>query len=278
MAGADRINLSNESGGRRTDSPRSSDSPAWSEASTVKQQRIPRDIEGASAESGCKQGVPAATTVTKRSRAPRSPEKRRRFDMLRSLAPADFITLANAAAGMGAILLSIRYLEAGSPAAMWGALALMPIALACDVLDGSVARWRKRSSPYGADLDSLADIVSFGVAPAVVGYALGLRGGWDAVVLIYFVACGIARLARFNVTAAALTTDKGKVSHYEGTPIPTSLLLVFVLGIAFASGAIGDNLWWGALRVGPFVLHPLVFLYALSGSAMVASNLKIPKP
>ena len=55
-----------------------------------------------------------------------------------------------------------------------------------------------------ADLDSLADIVSFGVAPAVLGFALGLRGGWDAVILTYFVACGIGRLARFGRTCGMM--------------------------------------------------------------------------
>ena len=76
-----------------------------------------------------------------------------------------------------------------------------------DVGDGIVARGR-RHSPFGADLDSLADIVSFGVAPAVLGFTLGMRGGWDALVLCAFVCCGVSRLARYNVTAAALSGDR----------------------------------------------------------------------
>jgi CDP-diacylglycerol--serine O-phosphatidyltransferase len=207
-----------------------------------------------------------------------SSSKPKRLSLVRSFTPADFITLTNAAAGMGSILLCIGYLEFADPVRMWAALALFPVALAADVFDGMVARWRKRSSPYGADLDSLADIISFGVAPAVLGYALGLRGGWDAVVLIYFVVCGISRLARFNVTAATLTTESGKVSQFEGTPIPTSLILVLVLTIAFAYARVGERLWLGSLSLGPFVLHPLVFMYALSGAAMVTQTLKIPKP
>jgi CDP-diacylglycerol--serine O-phosphatidyltransferase len=55
---------------------------------------------------------------------------------------------------------------------------LQPLAVVCDVLDGYVARLnRKRQSILGADLDSLADVISFGVAPAVLGFTLGLRGG-----------------------------------------------------------------------------------------------------
>jgi CDP-diacylglycerol--serine O-phosphatidyltransferase len=68
--------------------------------------------------------------------------------------------------------------------------------LVFDILDGHVARWRNKSSPYGKDLDSLADVVSFSVAPAVLGFTLGLRGVWDCVCLSFFVCCGIGRLAR----------------------------------------------------------------------------------
>ncbi|HEY8432476.1 MAG TPA: CDP-diacylglycerol--serine O-phosphatidyltransferase [Sandaracinaceae bacterium] len=213
------------------------------------------------------------------SEAPEAQKRRpRHFTLLRSFVLADFVTLANAASGMGAILLCLSYGESREPSTMWAALGLFPLALLFDVLDGSVARWRRRSSAFGADLDSLADVVSFGVAPAVLAYTLGMRGGWDAVVLVYFVSCGISRLARYNVTAAALTTEKGKVSHYEGTPIPTSLILVAVLAFAFAKGAVHESLWLGEVRIGPFGLHPLVLMYALSGSAMISATLRIPKP
>ena len=114
---------------------------------------------------------------------------------------------------------------------------LLPLALVCDVLDGYVARLnRSRQSVLGADLDSLADVISFGVAPAVLGFTLGLRGGWDMLILTYFVVCGVSRLARFNVTAAALSdATTGKVKYFEGTPIPTSILMVVLLGVAFVS-------------------------------------------
>lgn len=202
----------------------------------------------------------------------------RRFSMLRSFSLADFITLANGAAGMGAILLSMAYMEERDAETLWMAIALLPLALIFDVADGSVARWRRRSSPLGGDLDSLADVVSFGVAPAALGFALGFRGGWDAVVLLYFVGCGISRLARFNATSASLMTDAGKVSHFEGTPIPTSLLLVGVLAAAFALDAVHSALWLGEVAIGPWTLHPLVLMYALSGSAMISQTLRIPKP
>lgn len=201
----------------------------------------------------------------------------RKLTMIRSLVPADFVTLGNAASGTGALFMCLLYVAEKNPTAMWTALSLFPLALCCDVLDGFVARWRSRQSPYGADLDSLADVISFGVAPAVLAFALGMRGGWDVLVLIYFVACGVARLARFNVTAEQLADDSGKVKYFEGTPIPTSVALVAVLAAAFSANAVGPGLWGGEVRLGPLTLHPLVLMYAASGTAMI-STFRIPKP
>ena len=117
----------------------------------------------------------------------------------------------------------------------------------CDVLDGYVARLNpRRQSLLGADLDSLSDVISFGVAPAVLGFTLGLQGGWDMLCLTYFVVCGVSRLARFNVTASALSdTATGKVKYFEGTPIPTSIVIVLLLGLAFYLGRIDADLWLG---------------------------------
>jgi CDP-diacylglycerol---serine O-phosphatidyltransferase len=157
---------------------------------------------------------------------------------------------------------------------------LLPGALICDVLDGYVARLNPaRQSRLGADLDSLADVISFGVAPAVLGFTLGLRGGWDMVGLSYFVVCGVSRLARFNVTASALTdVGTGKVRYFEGTPIPTSIVLVFMLAVAFYLGRVDGQLWFGSVHIGRPVLHPLTLVYVASGSAMISATLRIPKP
>ena len=135
---------------------------------------------------------------------------------------------------------------------------LLPLALVCDVLDGYVARLnRSRQSLLGADLDSLADVISFGVAPAVLGFTLGLRGGWDMLILTYFVVCGVSRLARFNVTASALAdATTGKVKYFEGTPIPTSIVIVMLLGVAMWLGRVDDDLWFGAVRLGPALIAP----------------------
>ena len=139
------------------------------------------------------------------------------------------------------------------------------------------ARWLETPSTLGRELDSLADVISFGVAPAALGFAAGLRGGWDWLVLIYFVCCGVGRLARFNVTAEALAGEAGKVRYFEGTPIPTSVVLTAVLAVAAWQGRIGDALWFGAVDLGPWTLHPLALIYAVSGSLMISKTLRIPK-
>ena len=205
---------------------------------------------------------------------------RRHLSMLRAYTPADALTIGNASCGTMAIFLSLDYMAFGDHRRLWAALLLLPAALILDVMDGYVARLnRSRQSLLGADLDSLADVISFGVAPAVLGFTLGLRGGWDMVVLTYFVVCGVSRLARFNVTSSLLTDDTtGKVTHFEGTPIPTSIVIVGVLALALWFGRIDADVWLGSYRIGPAVLHPLVLLYGLSGSAMISATLRIPKP
>lgn len=204
----------------------------------------------------------------------------RHLSMLRSYTPADLFTIANAACGTLSVLLCLESLASPQARPPWLAMALLPAALAFDVLDGYVARLdRRHQSRLGADLDSLADVISFGVAPAVLGYTLGLRGGWDLVILTYFVVCGVSRLARFNVTAEALADARtGKVRYFEGTPIPTSVVIVGLLAVLAWAGRTGTDIWLGVVRIEPGWLHPLSIVYAISGSAMISATLRIPKP
>ena len=208
------------------------------------------------------------------------PERRRHLSLLRSYTAADALTIGNASCGTVAIFLCLDYVATGSARFLWIAFFLLPLALLLDVMDGYVARAQKhRQSAFGSDLDSLADVISFGVSPAVLGFTLGLRGGWDMVCLTYFVVCGVSRLARFNVTAASLADSRtGKVKYFEGTPIPTSILIVGLLALAFKLGRIDEAIAFGAVRIGPAVLHPLALVYVASGSAMISATLRIPKP
>ncbi len=197
--------------------------------------------------------------------------------MIRGFHLADAFTLGNAACGVGGVFLAMAFIARGELGAFYWACALAPAAFVFDVFDGRVARWRQTHSALGRELDSLADVISFGVMPAALGFAAGLRGGWDAAVLIYFVCCGVSRLARYNVTAEALSEGADKVKYFEGTPIPTSVALVGVLAWAASRGSIGDAIWGGAWAIGPWTLHPLVLLFALSGTLMISKTLRIPK-
>jgi CDP-diacylglycerol---serine O-phosphatidyltransferase len=198
--------------------------------------------------------------------------------MIRGFHLADFFTLANAACGVGSIFTSMGYLQSGVRGQFIWAAALLPVALIFDILDGRIARWRQKHSPLGRELDSLADVISFGVGPAALAFAAGMQTPLDRAVLIYFVACGVSRLARFNVTAVELADGSDKVKYFEGTPIPTSVLLVLVLGAAAWKGRLGEALWLGEVAV-PLGggLHPLVAMFAVSGSLMISKTLRVPK-
>src|SRR3954467_14130873 len=178
---------------------------------------------------------------------------RKHFSMIRGFHLADFFTLGNAACGVGATFLAMLFLASGDIGDFLAAAALAPAAFIFDVLDGRIARARHQHSALGRELDSLSDVISFGVAPAALAFAAGMQGGWDAAALIYFVCCGVSRLARYNVTAEKLAADdSGKVKYFEGTPIPTSVVLTGVLAWAAWAGHLGDRIWGGVAQVGPW--------------------------
>lgn len=199
------------------------------------------------------------------------------LSMIRSFHLADWFTLGNAVCGVAALFAVMAYLKNQDVQHLLLACALIALAFVFDVFDGRVARWRQQSSLLGRELDSLADVISFGVAPAIIAYGAGMDGLWDRVILLYFVACGVSRLARFNITAESLSQGSDKVKYFEGTPIPSSLLLVIVIAIAALNGAVGNDLWFGVSHIGPWEFHPLVLMFALSGSLMISRTLHIPK-
>jgi len=202
----------------------------------------------------------------------------RHFGMLRELRVADWMTLLNGVSGMSAIFAFLDFCITGASVSLWLGGALLAVALLLDILDGRVARKLQESSEVGRELDSLADVVSFGVAPAVLGYAVGLRGAWDVALLTVFLACGISRLARYNVTAEGRSDASGKVRYFEGVPIPSSLLLGVGMLLLHAFGRSLENLPGGELRLGPATFHPLSIVFLLHGFAMVSRTIRIPKP
>ena len=95
--------------------------------------------------------------------------------------------------------------------------------------------------------------------------------------MVYFVCCGVSRLARYNVTAESLSAGADKVAYFEGTPIPTSILITGVLAAIAALNGLGAALPGDVWLIGPWQLHPLVALFALSGTLMISQTLRIPK-
>ncbi|HMH76982.1 MAG TPA: CDP-diacylglycerol--serine O-phosphatidyltransferase [Candidatus Udaeobacter sp.] len=196
----------------------------------------------------------------------------RHFSMIRNFHLSDFFTIANGFCGVAALFQAMRFLASGERWRLDVAAALVLVALIFDVLDGRIARWRHQASAMGRELDSLADVISFGVAPAGIAFAAGLRSMLDQVILMYFVGCGLSRLARYNVTAEALAADTGKVRHFEGTPIPTSIVPLGLLLLAFHRQSLFP------VAVGGLTLHLVSLLFLLSGSLMISKTLKVPKP
>ena len=125
--------------------------------------------------------------------------------------------------------------------------------------------------------------ISFGVAPAVCAFALGLRTVLDTLFLSFFVLCGLTRLARFNVTVSSLPKDStGKSKYFEGTPIPTSLGIVSCMAWCVWSGMIEGGAYGvpgGLWKVGlGLEVHPVVGVFVAHGCTMVSRSIHIPKP
>ena len=194
------------------------------------------------------------------------------FSMIRGFQLADLFTIANGFCGVAALFAAMAYLEERDPWRLYTAALLVPLALVFDVLDGRIARWRDATSPMGREMDSLADVISFGVAPAGIAYAAGLTSALDQAGLMYFVGCGLSRLARYNITAEAMAAETGKVRYFEGTPIPTSVVPLALMMVGFHQGAL-----FPVTALG-LPLHLPVLLFVASGTLMISKTLRIPKP
>ena len=201
------------------------------------------------------------------------------FSMIRNLHMADYITMLNGFSGFYSIVSCLRFTLTGKQHYMQRAYFFIFLGMCFDFLDGRVARLRNRSSLMGQELDSLADLISFGVAPAATAFAIGFQTTLDVFVLSFFVLCGIARLARFNVTVSHLPKDKtGKSKYFEGFPMPTTLVLVFFMAILVSKDYVFDNIPLGIIREGKyFEFHPLILLFFIHGCGMISKSLKIPK-
>jgi CDP-diacylglycerol--serine O-phosphatidyltransferase len=191
-------------------------------------------------------------------------ERRRRHRLLfrhnkipvRMLVP-NFFTLLSLCAGLTAIRMAIelRYELA---------IALVVIAALLDGVDGRLARALKAQSRFGAELDSLADFVNFGVAPSVILFVWGLGGlprgfGW-IVALVFALAMGL-RLARFN-TMLEVEKPKWQSGYFTGMPAPAGAITV-LLPLYL------DGLGWFDIRSWPW----LIALYTAAMAAMLVSSI-----
>lgn len=162
------------------------------------------------------------------------------------------LTLLNMCAGVTALRFALNdQFEA--------AVAAILLAGVLDLLDGGMARWLGASSKLGAELDSLADLVSFGVAPGVIVYAWTMHTvgivGWLPTLL--FSVCATLRLARFNVAQAGTADPPGAYCYFIGLPTPAAagiILLPMLLGFQYPDGPFNDVLLNGSFIVAAAAL------------------------
>lgn len=223
-----------------------------------------------------------------------SEEKRlrpRRFRRVpvRMLAP-NFVTVVALCAGLTAIRMAFEN--------RYGlALAAIVFAAILDGIDGRLARLLKGTSRFGAELDSLADFVNFGVAPALILYFWGLHdlksGGWIAA--MGFAICAGLRLARFNVMSADPDRPAWTANFFVGVPAPAGAIIVLLpIYMAFLGLPRSQFLTWATLvytlaiawllvsrlpvfsgkrigtRVPPEMVGPLVMVLVLSVALLIA--------
>lgn len=176
---------------------------------------------------------------------------------------------------------------------------LLTFAMLFDLLDGRIARMTRTQSAFGLQLDSLADIVSFGAAPSLLMYKWMLwRLPGGAFIAFLFTACGAVRLARFNVMSSSSSGAPTKPSKYTvGLPIPpaSGILIAALLANHAVDGALADERYTVAVAVVTIVLSGfmvsnfkfrsfkdlrlnvgtlLLVLFAVGSSAVIWSYLK----
>jgi len=178
-----------------------------------------------------------------------------------------------AAFTLTSVLFGILAILNAESAPYQAALAIVFAAL-CDGLDGRVARLTRTESEFGVQLDSLADAISFGVAPAILVYHFALKGlqvgpiDIGLTVAFIYVACGLIRLARFNV----MTQDPSLGTDFKGIPIPIAAILLAGIVMA-AHGEDGGPLTRAAL-VAP--ITALSALLMVSGIRFRSFKKKAP--
>ena len=151
---------------------------------------------------------------------------------------ADIFTVGNLCCGIISMLLAIDGqfgLSAG----------LLLLAVVFDVLDGKIAGLLHQKNLFGKQIDSMSDLVSFGVAPALLYYSLSSPGILETAVALFFVSCGMLRLARYNISEGA---------GFEGVPITVNGVLFPLLFLLFTVFPNSINYWAWILMIQGFLM------------------------
>jgi CDP-diacylglycerol--serine O-phosphatidyltransferase len=180
----------------------------------------------------------------------------------------NMLTAGNLACGFFALTEIFRYEQGGSFEPIRSAIRFILAAFVFDFFDGRMARLARRESRFGREFDSLADMVSFGVAPAFLVYRIVLyefeKIGW-MIAAVYLV-CGGIRLARFNVLSQRGVHDDGRA--FIGFPIPSAAALVVSFTL-FTMWMVGQERSLGGWRISLPVLMVLL-------SVLMVSNVRYP--
>jgi len=186
-------------------------------------------------------------------------------------------TSGSIALGYYIIMQSIRGATYNDSAAFDHAALAVAFAIIFDGLDGRIARMTNTASAFGKELDSLADVITFGVAPSLLAYLWGVRQvqpsghpeiearlmHFGLVVCFLFLICGACRLARFNISVNPQPRNPGRPDrkYFVGMPIPAAAGVLAAV-IHFESGSPVRNLWMSLVWLG---------LVAFTGFLMVSS-------
>lgn len=168
------------------------------------------------------------------------------MNILRTVKFADLFTTGNLASGVLSIFLA-------SNAQFHLAASLIVVALVMDTVDGKVAKLLHQANAFGKELDSLADLVSFGLAPAAFYFSLREPGIGTLLILVLFVICGMLRLARYNVSDS---------EGFEGVPITVNGFIFPVLYLIYL------------LQPATLVIWPAIFA---TMSVLMVSSLRFKR-
>ena len=184
-----------------------------------------------------------------------APEKNKKidFDKLKqtgAIAVPSMFTMANMGCGFFALLSAS---EGDYVRAAW----LIVFSYFMDMLDGRVARALHGESPLGVELDSFADWMSFGIAPAYIMFNMILKnlGYWGYAIAFFYVLCGLLRLARFNLKAFA---DENSHSSFQGLPIPGAAGVIIATVLNYSQvEALRDGIW-ATMSAAVFAASPVI--------------------